>query len=150
MPFIAGALIRLFNQKGIFSAEIFDPATLYFSMAMLCLLVAISSRKLQDRNLADSVSSHFTAGMTIFIVLFTVTALYAVEDDTSIFHSLNNIGEGLRTRTVGPDDAIKMVNQVIAATHRGVIGALRNFAFALSIVTVIAAGLCKYRYKLED
>ncbi len=119
-PFLVGALVRWLVQ-GKVTLTMFDASELAFSMAMLCLLLILSSSKLNDKHLAQSLTNGFSLGIVVFVALFAVAI---------VFDELN--------QTQGAQPYTMTLNLI------------RRTCIAISLVTITLAIMSKHKFKLES
>ncbi len=149
LPFGLGALIRILSALSI-DRSAFDPADLSFSLAILCLLVSVSARKLQDPHTSSSISSMFIMFGCLFLTLFAITTLWKFDADATSAGML----EDARRYISSGGTSIAAVGDVVTRTQfvstLQRIDAVRQITFIVAGFVIFLAIVCEYRYKLED
>jgi len=146
LPFGIGALIRFIS--GVSGAkEVFDAGELCFSMAMLSMLVISSAGKLNDKDLRDGLINTFTVVVVVFIVLFTVASIYRIQVETGTHEALSRAVEILKN---GGNVLPAQLEDPQALREKSVLDKVWICTVIPSVLTILAAMICKFKYKLED
>ncbi len=74
-PFVLGTIARLFLRDAI-DSSVLDTEDLSITMAMLCLLVAVSAIRLKDKGLADAISYISFPVVFLFIGFFLLAIFF--------------------------------------------------------------------------
>ncbi len=102
-PALIGASIRLIHDG--LSIDIFEPGELAFSLAMFCLLGAVSARRVTDREYRDTAFTAFTVGVAFFMSMFAISVLIAAQLSSAMEAAIGDLTAGF-SQTPAPSSAV--------------------------------------------
>ena len=112
-PALVGASIR-FIHRSEFTFNVFDPAEVAFSLAMFCLLGAVSANEIKGNAERDTVFTAFTIGVAFFMAMFALSVFLSSE----LTYSNEIAIEGLTASVNGQlSDSAKSDVSVISRTQ---------------------------------
>lgn len=148
-PFILGAVVRYICRDAA-GIEIFDPADLAFSVAMLSLLVVLSANRLDDEQLGEAISGIYGFTMFMFVGLFVLTVVLQTQSQDASHALLAGMGVHPSEPTTAMSYASRSLNSGTLARATSGIDKLRWLVFATSAIAVTGAVYCKHKFPLED
>lgn len=145
LPFFFGAGVRIL-QRGAFEFNVLSPAELAFSMAMLTLIISVSTSRIQNATLRDALTQSFQLGAVVYLALFAWAIFLETDMQSSWKGTLAILEAKVRSNTpVGLQDFSSHTQAFLPILER-----LRWITITLSCVVIPLAVYTNKKYDLEN
>jgi len=144
LPFFFGASVRCLHA-GSFKFDSLSPAELGFSMALLTLVISVSTSRIENPELRDALTQLFQLGAIIYISLFSWSIFLETDihgNQTAILHVIQEKVDNQKPIIATDFSRYSKTNELILAR-------LRWITVCLSVVIIPLAIYTNKKYDLE-
>jgi hypothetical protein len=133
-------------EKGSYEFANISATDLAFATAMICVVSIVRVKSLGNNpQLQETLSSMFSFGLAICLILFTAALLYQVQAETQFEKFYIVASESIINGT----DVDIAVAGIDPTEHNGKIDTFRAVSAFFAGITVIAALICNFKYDLD-
>jgi hypothetical protein len=144
LPFFFGAATRCL-YLGNFQFASLSPAELAFSMALLTLIISVSTSRLDNKDLRDALTQAFQLGAIVYIALFSWAIFLETDLGATRAHFVTVVQQQLAANTPFLAQGLPAPN----ASFEAILSRLRWITVCLSAVMIPLAVFTTCKYDLE-